>query len=227
MMEKAASEESELSTEFYLLDEAAKKRYAEKLALISKNAKDPNCVPAPRENLTDLLPLVEFGDLYHYLITAPSPATKAELGAWKSMDGRKYLLAGWLGNVRAYPVSADGKTVVVVLAKVSHSQAVKSAELEPWVAAEAGGTVICAHCNCKAGLGEACAHIAAVLFMLVAHSEAKLQASCTSLPNQWLPPSLQPVEYKTVAEMNFTSPSKKAKASCINFLVAKAIKSAG
>ena len=87
-----------------------------------------------------------------------------------------------------------------------HSQDVKSAEFEPWVASEKSETVICAHCNCKAGLREACA----VLFLLIAHFDAKLEASCTSQACQWLPPSLQTVEYKTVAEMDFTSPAKKA-----------------
>ena len=52
-----------------------------------------------------------------------------------------------------------------------HSQAVKSAEFEPWIASEKSETVICAHCNCKAGLREA----RAVLFLLIAHSDAKLE----------------------------------------------------
>ena len=92
-------------------------------------------------------------------------------------------------------------------AKMRLSQAVKSSELELWVASEKSETVICAHYNSKAGLREA----RAVLFMLIAHSNAKLEASCTSQACQWLPPSLQPVEYKAVAEMNFTFPAKKAK----------------
>ena len=32
----------------------------------------------------------------------------------------------------------------------------------PWIGAEKNGIVICAHCDCMAGLGEACSHIAAI-----------------------------------------------------------------
>lgn len=209
-MEKQSDKTREFSKEYGLLDAAGKKRYVEKLNLIGKDVDDPYCAKNPESNLSDILPVVEFGDLYHYLITAPSPVTREELKAWKSMDGRNYFVAGWVGKLRAFKVDSSGDKVVV-LAKVRHSQAVSAEELEPWVAAEKSGSVICAHCTCKAGLGEACAHIAAILFTLVSHSEAVLQASCTSQPCQWLPPSLQPVEYKRVAEMDFTSPAKKLK----------------
>ena len=113
----------------YDLDKPAKKRSVEKLDMIEKDAKDPYCVAenlssqADLTELTEVLPLVEFGDLYHYLITAPSPVTKEELKAWKSMDGRRYLLSGWVGNVTAYRATADGQKVVVK-ARVRHSQVV-------------------------------------------------------------------------------------------------------
>ena len=80
-----------------------------KLEMIAENAKDPYCVAVQNDDLMGVLPLVEFGDLYHYLITAaPSPVTKDELKAWKTMDGRNYLFSGWIGNVSVYPATADG-----------------------------------------------------------------------------------------------------------------------
>ena len=141
------------------------------------------------------------------LITAPSAVTKM---SWR--HGRALMvaticfldgLATWAFTLRL--LTAWQK--VVGETKMIHSQAVKSAEFEPWVASEKSETVICAHCNCKAELRAA----RAVFFLLIAHSDAKLEASCTSQACPWLPPSLQPVEYKTVAEMDFTSPAKKAK----------------
>ena len=40
--------------------------------------------------------------------------------------------------------------------------------LSCWVVVEKSREICCAHCNCMAGLGEMCIHIAAVLFYLEA-----------------------------------------------------------
>ena len=55
---------------------------------------------------------------------------------------------------------------VLLTARVRHSQQVSATPVKPWVAAEKSGTIICAHCTCMAGLGEACSHISAVLLVL-------------------------------------------------------------
>ena len=60
-----------------------------RLEVVAENASDPYCVAVQNDDLMDVLPLVEFGDLYHYLINALSPVTKDELTAWKSMDDRR------------------------------------------------------------------------------------------------------------------------------------------
>ena len=65
-----------------LLDVGAKKQFAEKLNLIAKEAKDLYCVSVKNGNN------FQFGDLYTYLNTAPSPVMKEELKVWKYMDGR-------------------------------------------------------------------------------------------------------------------------------------------
>lgn len=53
---------------------------------------------------------------------------------------------------------------MVLTATVRHSQSVSATPLRRWIAADTIGTIICAHCTCMAGLGEACSHIAALLF---------------------------------------------------------------
>ena len=40
--------------------------------------------------------------------------------------------------------------------------------LQPWLILEPDGTVISAHCNCMAGIGEVCSHIGALLFAVKA-----------------------------------------------------------
>ncbi len=91
-----------------------------------------------------------------------------------------------------HPVANDDDTTVVLTGNVRHSQSVSASHLKPWVAAEKCGTIICAHCTCMAGLGEACSHIAALLFAVEVHNRLK-DTSCTSQPCQWLSPTMKNV----------------------------------
>ena len=70
-----------------------------------------------------------------------------------------------------------------------------------------------AHCSCMAGIGEACSHIAALLFTAEANTQVKSQLSCTSLPCLWLPPSLQKIPYVEILQIDFTTPKQKRKLS--------------
>lgn len=201
--------ERDFSAEYRELDSDGKRRYVEKLNLIGENSADPYLAAGQvGEDLSEILPHVEYPDIYNYLITAPSPVTKEALKAYKSLEGYKYLVAGWVGSVSAYEGTSSGR-VVVVKAKVRHSQSVSLAPLQPWIAADKSGTIICAHCNCKAGLAESCSHIAALLFALDSHTRIVNDTSCTSQPCQWLPPNMQAVEYTRVEDIDFTAPSRK------------------
>ena len=203
-----------LSKQYKELDDSAKRRYLKKLNMIHLKSEDPYCVTGKRgAELVDFLPLVEYPDIFNYLVTAPSPVTKDAMKAYKSLDGFKFLAAGWVGDVTGYKGTPDGKKVVV-LARVRHSQSVSATPLSPWIAAESAGTVICAHCTCKAGLGEACSHISALLFALEAHTRlVQGNSACTSQLCQWLPPSLQPVDYCRIVDMDLSVPKRHPPAS--------------
>ena len=73
--------------------------------------------------------------------------------------------------------------IIVVWQSEAFSTAISlppSSPLQPWIAVENEGLVICAHCNCMAGLREACCSYAtALLFLLEANSQI---VSCTSRP---------------------------------------------
>ena len=96
--------------------------------------------------------------------------------------------------------------MVVLKAAVLHSQSISSSPLLPWVAVKAEGTILCAHCTCMAGIGEACSHIAAVLFAAEANTKRIQGISCTSNPCSWSAPSSKIVAYAPISEIYFTTP---------------------
>ena len=68
---------------------------------------------------------------------------------------------------------------MVVTARVNHSQQARDTPLKTWLLAEKYGTVWMAHCNCMAGLCEACSHVGALLFAIEAG--VRMQESLTCL----------------------------------------------
>ena len=60
-----------LSKQYKELDDGAKRRYLEKLNMIHLKSEDPYCVTGKRgAELVDFLPLVEYPDIFNYLVTA-------------------------------------------------------------------------------------------------------------------------------------------------------------
>ena len=69
--------------------------------------------------------------------------------------------------------------------------------LDSWIIAEPDGKVLAAHCTCMAGLGEACTHIAALLFSIDAIVQVKDNKTVTQEKAYWLlPTSVKGFEYK-------------------------------
>ena len=188
----------------------AKKRYDAKI-IVFGSLGDPYCVQ--KKSLTSVewqnWPSVEYPDVYNYLITTPSLYTKDKLKAYKSLEAYKYFVSGWVSNVTVHVVPSGARADYLVMARVKHSQKLSAPSLNPWIALDKSGTVICAHCTCMAGLGEVCSHIAAVLFLMEANTNMKTRTSCTSLPCYWLPPTMQNVPFAPIAEIDFATPARK------------------
>ncbi|KAJ8050601.1 hypothetical protein HOLleu_03864 [Holothuria leucospilota] len=67
-----------------------------------------------------------------------------------------------------------------------HSQRLNEEPLQPWIAANVDGSIICGHCNCMVGLGKSCSHIGAVLFKIEAAVRlGYTKAACTDMPCKW------------------------------------------
>lgn len=97
----------------------------------------------------------------------------------------------------------------MVTASVRHSQKLS---VVAWVAVKQDGIVVCTHCTCMAGLGEACSHIiAALLFTLEANTKMKRMSHAPPyhVPCLWLPPSFQSVPCAELSDVDFATPQER------------------
>ena len=75
--------------------------------------------------------------------------------------------------------------------------------------AEADGAVCCGHCTCMAGLGEACSHVAALLFAVDCRNRMESEVTCTSVLCEWKKPPSKRVDCLPTSEIDFVSPKRK------------------
>jgi hypothetical protein len=78
--------------------------------------------------------------------------------------------------------------------------------LQPWIIADNEGCILGAHCTCMASLGEACTHIAALLFAIEASVKLRDSKTVTKEKAYWLlPTSVKGVKYKECSQIEITS----------------------
>ena len=114
------------------------------------------------------VPDIHYPDLYNYLIDFPSSYTGDSLRSYKGLEGYKFVKSGFVMPLYVWPMPS--KKAVVVTARVNHSQKLNDPQLKPWVMVKTDGIILGAHCNCVAGFGECCSHVAAILFKLWLHN---------------------------------------------------------
>ena len=96
--------------------------------------------------------------------------------------------------------------LVHCIVKVRHSQRMNDTPLSCWVVVEESREICRAHCNCMAGLGETCTHIAVVLFYLEAIVRIQGARTCTQSQCVWAIPSyMKSIDYQPIKNIDFTS----------------------
>ena len=99
-------------------------------------------------------------------------------------------------------------TIFVLILQVTHSQRLSEAPLSPWIIIQPDGKVLAAHCNCMAGLGESCTHVAALLFSIEATVKVRESQTVTDEKSYWLPASVKGISYgalKDIVEHEITN----------------------
>ena len=150
-----------------------------------------------------------YADIYNYLILTPSLYTHEQLKSYKSLDAYNQFVNGWVSEIIVTVNNANKTKIYLLTALVKHSQSLSLPPLKPWVVINQAGVVLCAHCSCMAGCGEACSHIASLLFTVEANTQMKQQFSCTSLPCSWLPSSFRSVSFSEIRKIDFSTPQHK------------------
>ena len=83
----------------------------------------------------------------------------------KSLDAYNYFISGHIKEIQLDP--GNDLPVLFIKSLVDAGQRQSCAPYNPWILLDKKkGYVMTAHCTCMAGCGEACSHIAAVLFAL-------------------------------------------------------------
>ncbi|XP_075556867.1 uncharacterized protein LOC142588943 [Dermacentor variabilis] len=187
------------------LKEPEKSRYEEKVRLcggfdpLDLNEAEVKCD-------VNLLPRVDFTDIKGYLVHATSFITREQLKSYKALEARNYLTSGWVQEPR---LKAPADSRVVIVGRGLRSQSLSEKPLHPWLLVKEDGLVQAAHCTCKAGLGEACCHIGAILFYIQAVVQRRDGQACTDKENAWLPPPVRSLEAKPVSGVSFSSSKMK------------------
>ena len=124
---------------------------------------DPYEIPLGEwsEDLEDW-PSITYVHACMYLILTPSPYSDKDMLNYKSLDSYRNFVKGWVRSVLVKKVG-DKR---LVAGKVNHSQKLAQSPLIPWIVAKKDGQILLAHCNCMAGLGESCTHVASLLWVI-------------------------------------------------------------
>uniref|UniRef100_A0A1X7UTK9 SWIM-type domain-containing protein n=1 Tax=Amphimedon queenslandica TaxID=400682 RepID=A0A1X7UTK9_AMPQE len=91
-------------------------------------------------------------------------------------------------------------------AKVNHSQKLREKPLMSWVICEVSGKAVSCHCNCIAGLGESCSHVAYLLWAIEAGVQLRDSLTVTQKKAYWvLPNSRKDVPYVPSSSTTYSS----------------------
>ncbi|XP_060601622.1 uncharacterized protein LOC132754891 [Ruditapes philippinarum] len=127
---------------------------------------------------------------------------------YKSLEAHNLFISGWVQTV--FHLEIKGTSNLLMKANVKPSFRVNEDPHQSWVAISKEGDIISAHCDCKAGLGESCSHVAAMLFKVeAAVRNGYTKQACTEQPCAWNKCFTKSVEPATMSAIKFYKESAK------------------
>lgn len=222
-----------------LTSDASRERYKNKLQFI--DGIDPyEVVKDEWSDDLDLWPNISHVHACMYLILTPSPYSEKDMLNYKSLDSYQNFVNGWVRQVLVKEAGQDKRIIIgkvsyctsppplllknnmVILmyilmdystfyVQVNHSQKLSDKPLTPWVISRADGRILAAHCDCTAGLGETCSHVASLLWVIAVGVEKRESLTVTQKTAYWvMPPAVRSVPYAPIKEIEFIGKKKKA-----------------
>ncbi|XP_047143880.1 uncharacterized protein LOC124817620 isoform X2 [Hydra vulgaris] len=194
---------------FESLSKEAAERYQRKLSLLGLD-KCPYKYPA--DSWTEdpsQWPSLSYHNLYQYLIKTPCIYSPEAMENYKSLEAWRFFQEGWVQTVVHMKISQD---IMILKCDVRPSYRTTSPNHKPWIALGLLGNVVTAHCNCMAGLGETCSHVAATLYKVEAAVRIGMTSSTpTDLPCQWNQTFVKNIVGSPVSQINLYSDAAKEK----------------
>ncbi|CAN7943128.1 unnamed protein product [Ixodes pacificus] len=206
------------SSYFRKLEEPARNRYREKLTIAGEELPDPLDADV-RKNVfsTDARqwPRLEIGDIYVYLVEGICFYTREQFKSYKLEDSYNLFLSGKVRDACSFGATIENARIVLITGQVEASQTLGKYH-QPWAVVKKEGTVLSAHCTCMAGLGEACSHVAALLFRVEVDVKFGIHdPSSTSVECRWITAS-STAQASRVASIDFIKPSKRRRINTIS-----------
>ncbi|XP_013402438.1 uncharacterized protein LOC106168055 [Lingula anatina] len=127
---------------------------------------------------------------------------------YKEQKAYSYFASNWVFEVKHFNV--PNSSIILLRANVTPSQRLNDPPHQAWIASSEDGKILRAYCTCFAGLGQACNHVAAILFKVEYGWRTGLsQPTSTSKECVWRAPkqSKAILTPKRIQDMAWKSPS--------------------
>ncbi|XP_077507197.1 uncharacterized protein LOC144116327 [Amblyomma americanum] len=196
------------------LSGADQKQYMEKLHVYGAQRPDPYTVPESEwvqgAEGKRRCPPVKMSNVVVYLLFSPSKFTAENVENYKALEAYNYFESGLVRKCRLW--RPGDVQISFVRAEVMPSQTAAAKGHDTWVCVnDTSGQILAGHCQCKAGLGEVCSHVAALLFVLEAAARERADVSCTSQPCAWHAAVSKKATMVPVDQLNLSKPGRKAR----------------
>ena len=140
------------SAYFHGLDRPSQERYILELEVAGLAIKDDPYSPSRSgEWSSDVRywPKIEYADIFSYFIARPGTFTFQQLASWRQLEAYNYFKNNYVQTI--FSATCDSGRSVVLRAKVNPSQRTPDFAQEAWIISKNEGTILSAHCTCKAG----------------------------------------------------------------------------